>query len=85
MVPCCMSVREFIEQLGGGDDTGSASSSESMALTEVFETGGTRWEKGVTVKYKDEAMAKQPLSARGWGENRGGELPPVWVVLHYTS
>ena len=85
VVPCCMTVQELIEQLGGGDGTGSASSSANMALTEVFETGGADWEKGMTIKYNDEAVSKKTLSTRGWTENRGGEMPPVWLVLHRTS
>lgn len=71
-VPCNMSVKDVIESLGGKDD---------MALTEVVELGGDKWSKGSTIKFKD-GKADKGITAWGWGEKRGVELPPVWVVLH---
>ena len=74
IVPCCISVRELIELLGGDG--------ENMAVTEVFETGEQDWDKGVTVKYNDEAMGTKALSSMSWTKRRGADLPPVWMVLH---
>lgn len=71
-VPCNMSVKGVIESLGGKDD---------MALTEVVELGGDEWSKGSTIKFKDGKAGKE-VTAWGWSEKRGAELPPVWVVLH---
>lgn len=74
IVPCCVSVRELMVQLGGDG--------ENMAVTELFETGRPDWDRGMTIRYNDEVMATKPLSMMGWTEQRGGDSPPVWMVLH---
>lgn len=55
---------------------------ENMAVTELFETGRPDWDRGMTIRYNDEVMATKPLSMMGWTEQRGGDSPPVWMVLH---
>ena len=77
IVPCCINVRELMELLGGDG--------ENVAVTEIFETGGPYWDKGMTIKYTDEAMGTRPLSFMGWTKQRGADLPPVWMVLHRAS
>ena len=73
-VPCATTAKELMEQLLGKEATG-------WALTEVVEKGDGEWYKEVTVVWGD-AKAEQGVKGLGWTESRGGERPPVWVVLH---
>lgn len=75
-VPCMMTVKELIGQLGatkGGDD--------KNGITECLECGDGSWIKGSTFFAKDD-KSKQTLEALGWDETRGKERKPVWVALH---
>jgi len=73
-VPCATTAKELMEQLLGKEATG-------WALTEVVEKGDGEWYKEVTVVWGD-AKAELGVKGLGWTESRGGERPPVWVVLH---
>lgn len=73
-MPISTTASELMEQLLGKDGTG-------WALTEVVEKGDGEWGKGGTVAWGD-AKAGEGLKKLGWTELRGGERPPVWVVLH---
>ncbi|EME81260.1 uncharacterized protein MYCFIDRAFT_81333 [Pseudocercospora fijiensis CIRAD86] len=54
---------------------------EGWCVTEVVEVGGGRWRKGTTVKFGEE-KGLGTLADMGWNGRRGGELPPVWLVVH---
>ncbi|KXT00850.1 hypothetical protein AC578_966 [Pseudocercospora eumusae] len=54
---------------------------KDWAVTEVVEGGCGVWRKGTTIKYEDD-KAQGELVSMGWNEKRGGELPPVWLVVH---
>lgn len=74
-VPCMMTVKELIGQLGateGGDD--------KNGITECLECGDGTWLKGSTFFKKDD-KSKQTLEDLGWDESRGKEKKPVWVAL----
>lgn len=75
-VPCMMTVKELIRQLGatdGGDD--------KNGITECIECGDGAWIKGSTFFQKDD-KSKQSLEALGWDESRGKDKKPVWIALH---
>ncbi len=74
-VPCSMTVKELIRQLGatkGGDD--------KNGITECLEVGGGVWIKGSSFFQKDD-KSKQSLGAIGWDESRGKERKPVWIAV----
>ncbi|KAJ9665238.1 hypothetical protein H2201_004712 [Coniosporium apollinis] len=67
--PMDWSVGTLIDRLGGGE-----------SIIEVVEAGGGKFIKGLEIK-KDTENAKKSLDKVGWNEKRGGDRPPVWVVL----
>ncbi|PNS16099.1 GrpE, mitochondrial [Sphaceloma murrayae] len=73
-VPVSLSVVEFGEAVLGD---GAA----EWVVTEVVELGDGEWSKGTSFKFGDD-KAKGTMRSFGWNERRGGELPPVWLVVH---
>ncbi len=75
-VPCVMTIKELIRQLGatkGGDD--------KNGITECIERGDGAWIIGSTFFQKDD-KSKQTLEALGWDESRGKDRKPVWIAVH---
>ncbi|CZT14322.1 uncharacterized protein RCC_00299 [Ramularia collo-cygni] len=48
--------------------------------TEVVEQGEGCWAKGTSIPWGSD-KAKGTLGSMGWGVKRGGEGPPVWLVV----
>ncbi|KAI4747127.1 hypothetical protein E4T50_02628 [Aureobasidium sp. EXF-12298] len=76
-VPCSTTVTELIEQLLGKE----GEKCDGWALTGVQEQGDGKWIKGGTVEFGGD-KAEEVIKGLGWSELRGGERPPVWLVLH---
>lgn len=71
-VPCSMTVRELIKQLGCPDG-------ETKGLTEVRESGSGQWLALDSFTQGGEA-SKQTLAQVGWTKERG-EMNPVWLAV----
>lgn len=79
-VPCSMTVKELIHQLGA-----RAGPDDKNGVTEVMENGIGRWEKGASI-FKNQDAAKQTLEKLGWNEHRGQPpRKPVWIVVSRGS
>lgn len=64
-------IKQLIEMLGGG---------ESHAVTECYEAGSGKWNKGRTLTCKD-STPLDTLESLGWTEKRD-ETKPVWLCFH---
>jgi hypothetical protein len=76
-VPCSSTPNDLIEQWLGKE----GDKCKGWVLTEVQEQGDGGWTKGGSVVFGGE-RGGQAVKGLGWSELRGGERPPVWVVLH---
>lgn len=73
-VPTNFSIKELIEQLGGGKD---------HTITEVHERGDGNWQKGMSIAHgSDKAKERLDSGKVGWTEAKGTDEDPLWVVLH---
>ena len=69
LVPCNMTIRELMTQLGMPEDG-------DKGLTEVIKTGGNTWQAGDTFTYHG-AAHDRTLGQIGWTAAKG----TVWVCI----
>jgi hypothetical protein len=79
-VPTSSTPNELIEQLRGASTGNEEEKCKGWGFIEVQEQGDGRWTKGGCVVYGSE-RGGEAIRGLGWTEVRGGERPPVWVVL----
>ena len=70
-IPCCMTVKDLILQLGGG-------AADESSVTDCIEIGDSAWMKGITILVKD-GKANKTLQQIGWDETRGTSNRPIWI------
>ncbi|GAB7360473.1 hypothetical protein MBLNU230_g8425t1 [Neophaeotheca triangularis] len=76
------SVEDVIERVRGvGGDEAGREKCEGWAAVEVVEVGDGRWVRGSAVRYGSCKAKGGRLGELGWGGKRGGDLPPVWIVV----
>lgn len=73
-VPTNFTVKEMIEQLGGGKD---------HVVTEFSEKGGGLWQKGLSIAHtSDQAKERLDSSKVGWTGARGTDEDPLRLAFH---
>ena len=74
----CVPVATTINELAGM----LKKDEKTTCFQEVHEVGGGVWRAGRVVKGEDKDLRKKRIAAFGWGEARGKDVTPVWLLTY---